>query len=140
MHFFSDLAMSIHVAVRDETSSGEILHETVVNLLSVNVTAREIIRERILQEVGAYNRGPRERVFPGFVTPTATEAQLNARVVAKAPTVDWRKQFEIACAAFERNGFLILVDDRQIEDLDDEIEVHPETTVSFLKLVPLVGG
>jgi hypothetical protein len=32
------------------------------------------------------------------------------------------------------------VDDFQIQGLDDEIALHPETSVTFLKLVPLVGG
>jgi hypothetical protein len=32
------------------------------------------------------------------------------------------------------------VDDRQVDTLDDEIALRPDTTVSFLKLVPLVGG
>ena len=43
-------------------------------------------------------------------------------------------------AAFEKTGFLILVDDRQITDLDTEIEIHHDTAVSFLRLVPLIGG
>jgi len=35
---------------------------------------------------------------------------------------------------------MVLVDDRQAESLDEDIVVKPETRVSFLKLVPLVGG
>jgi len=27
-----------------------------------------------------------------------------------------------------------------VDELDDEIEIRPDTTVTFLKLVPLVGG
>ena len=33
-----------------------------------------------------------------------------------------------------------LVDDRQVDDLDQEIVLTPDTDVRFLKLVPLVGG
>ncbi len=43
-------------------------------------------------------------------------------------------------AAFEKTGFLILVDDRQITDLDTEIEIRHDAAVSFLRLVPLIGG
>src|SRR5262245_9503709 len=35
---------------------------------------------------------------------------------------------------------LILVDQQQVESLDTWIEVKPETEVTFLKLVALVGG
>jgi hypothetical protein len=34
----------------------------------------------------------------------------------------------------------VLVGDRQPDSLDEEITVGPETRVSFVKLVPLVGG
>jgi hypothetical protein len=49
-------------------------------------------------------------------------------------------QHEKAIDAFEGNSFIVLVDDNQIERLDGEIALHPETSVTFLKLVPLVGG
>lgn len=45
-----------------------------------------------------------------------------------------------ALEAFERNGFILLVEDRQVETLEEEIRVRPDTQVTFLKLVPLVGG
>jgi hypothetical protein len=54
--------------------------------------------------------------------------------------IDWEKQAAKAVEAFERNGFFSLVDDRQAESLDDTIQLTPTTTVSFVKLVPLVGG
>lgn len=45
-----------------------------------------------------------------------------------------------ALDAFARNGFLVLVGDRQIEDPDEWVALGPATEVVFLKLVPLVGG
>jgi hypothetical protein len=35
---------------------------------------------------------------------------------------------------------LLLVDDRQLEALSDVVTVRPETSITFLKLVPLAGG
>ena len=54
--------------------------------------------------------------------------------------IDPEKQFELARRAFYSNGFILLVDDRQVDELEEEIEIRPDTTVTFLKLVPLVGG
>ncbi|MEU0402573.1 hypothetical protein ABZ318_20505 [Streptomyces sp. NPDC006197] len=48
--------------------------------------------------------------------------------------------FTRAVEAFGRNGFLVLVGDRQVEELDETVTVGPETEVVFLRLVPLVGG
>jgi hypothetical protein len=58
----------------------------------------------------------------------------------KRRKIDPEKQFELALRAFYTNGFILLVDDKQVEELEEEIEVRPDTTVTFLKLVPLVGG
>jgi hypothetical protein len=41
---------------------------------------------------------------------------------------------------FEKNGFFVLVGDKQAESLDQEFDVKVDTEVSFVKLVPLVGG
>ena len=45
-----------------------------------------------------------------------------------------------ALHAFENNGFFLLVNDRQVESLDEEIWLGEGATASFLKLTPLVGG
>ncbi|TMR98444.1 hypothetical protein [Nonomuraea basaltis] len=45
-----------------------------------------------------------------------------------------------ALEEFSRNGFLLLVGDRQVEDLGVEIDLVADPVVSFVKLVPLVGG
>jgi hypothetical protein len=42
--------------------------------------------------------------------------------------------------AFGRNGFLVFVGDRQVEDLDQELTLAEADVVSFVRLVPLAGG
>ena len=54
--------------------------------------------------------------------------------------LDWEAQYEKALSAFARNGFFVLVGDRQVESLDEEITLKVDTEVSFVKLVALVGG
>jgi hypothetical protein len=34
----------------------------------------------------------------------------------------------------------VLVDDRQVQSLDDQIDLRHDSTVTFLRLMPLVGG
>ncbi|MCX4818891.1 hypothetical protein OG883_03025 [Streptomyces sp. NBC_01142] len=53
---------------------------------------------------------------------------------------DTGRAYERAIEAFGRNGFLVLVGDRQIVELDEELELGSATEVTFLRLVPLVGG
>ena len=72
--------------------------------------------------------------------PTDAEQTLNGFKLKKPRQLDWNKQFDRAVEAFEKNQVLILVNERQAESLDEQIEVRPETVVSFLRLVLLVGG
>ncbi|MGB3297094.1 MAG: hypothetical protein WBA76_02410, partial [Phormidesmis sp.] len=100
---------------------------------------RELIRSRIYQEVKNYNTQPLA-YFSGLVQPTPRERELNGYRLQKVQQIDWQQQFERAIAAFQSNGFIIVVNDQQLSELEDEIVVAPETTVTFLKLTPLVGG
>ncbi len=133
--------MSVTLTIRDETSSGQTLGELSLDFLNERITIRELIRSRVYQEVQDYNlRRAQNGVFHGLVQPAQAERELNGRGVRPGREIDWKKQFDVALEAFERNGFLILVDDHQAAALDEEIELTPATRVSFLKLVPLVGG
>jgi hypothetical protein len=127
------------ITIRDETLTGQSIAEYPLDLLTERVTVRELIRSRVYQEVQDYNRRKPE-TFRGLVQPTDAEQTLNGFRVRDHREIDWKQQFERACDAFERNGFFVLVGDRQPDSLDEEITVTPDTRVSFVKLVPLVGG
>ena len=45
-----------------------------------------------------------------------------------------------AMQAFRQRRILMLVDDRQVESLDSELELFADSEVSFLRLTPLIGG
>lgn len=102
-------------------------------------TVREIIERRVREEVESYNRAQPE-VFRGLVQPTNSERVLNGFKFKEKKRIDWREQYQKAVEAFARNGFIVLVDELQADDLDQIIEIEAETSVTFLKLVPLVGG
>lgn len=133
------------LTVRDETtgspSSAANLPGAPIELefLTERITVRELIRERVYQEVQDHNRRqPGE--FRMLVQPTDAERTLNGYRLKTPRQIDWKPQFEKACEAFDRNGILILIDDHQAESLDEELTIRPGTDVAFLKLMPLVGG
>lgn len=136
--------MSVTLLVRDESATGENFQELPIEFESERITVRDLIRERVRQEVSAFNRLQGELHFRGLVQPTDTERILNGRrveYVLKAPRqIEWTEQFERAVEAFGRNGFFLLVGARQVESLEQEILIEPDTRVSFVKLIPLVGG
>jgi hypothetical protein len=131
--------MSTTLTIRDETATGQSVGETVIEFLTETITVRELIRGRVYQEVQDYNRKQPEH-FRGLVQPTDAEQTLNGYRMKERRQIDWRKQFEKACDAFERNGFFILVGNKQVETLEEPILISPTQTVAFVKLTPLVGG
>ncbi len=129
------------LTIRDETtfSFNSSPFIFTLNLGAERLSARELIKERVRKEVEAYNTRQPE-YFRGLVQPTDAEQTLNGYKLRSRRALDWEEQFAKAIKAFERNSFILLVDDRQIEDLDQTILIEPDTSVTFLKLVPLVGG
>lgn len=133
--------MAVTLTIRDETSAGETLNELNLEFLTERITIRELIRSRVYQEVKDFNVAQAQgRIFRGLVQPTDSERELNGVRVTPGRQVDWKRQYGVAIESFQKSGFLILVDNYQATDLDEEIALSRITRVSFLKLVPLVGG
>lgn len=106
---------------------------------TTRTTLRELIRQRVRNEVEAYNATQPE-VFRGLVQPEESEQVLNGfRLKVRRP-LDHAVQFDRACRSFANNGFLVLINGVQITELDDEFELSPQCEVEFVKLVPLIGG
>jgi hypothetical protein len=78
--------------------------------------------------------------FRGLVQPTDSERTLNGYRLKQPRAINATAQLAKAIAAFQGNQIIMLVDDRQVESLDEEITLRPNTRVSFLRLTPLVGG
>jgi hypothetical protein len=130
---------SLKISDLTTASIGKPEHTFTVHVTGETVTVRELIRARVFQEVEEYNQ-TLPTAFRMLVQPGEAERTLNGFKFSKPRQVSAQAQFDKAIQAFEGNAFIVLVDDRQVDTLDDEIALRPDTTVSFLKLVPLVGG
>ncbi|MEU7924453.1 hypothetical protein [Micromonospora sp. NPDC049107] len=129
----------VTVMVRDETATGRAVDSWPLTGLPERISARELVRLRVREEVARFNAA-RPRHFRGLVQPTDTEATLNGYRVAPGRRLDWEAQADRACVAFSHNGFLLLVGDHQVDDLDEEIDLRSDLDVAFVRLVALVGG
>ncbi len=134
--------MSTTLKIKDETTfnlGGDDDRDFTLDIPDEMISVHELIRARIYREVHDYNLDQPE-YFHGLVQPSDAERSLNGFRMRRRRKLDPERQFELAKRAFYSNGFILLVDDRQVDELEDEIEIRPDTTVTFLKLVPLVGG
>lgn len=123
----------------DETGFGNKTNELHLDLFDETLPLRELIRRRIYQEVSEHN-ARQGRPFQGLIQPGDTERALNGMRERKPRKLSWERQYRAALEAFEQRGFLVLVDEMQVVDLDQEIDLRSNPQLTFLKLVPLVGG
>ncbi len=121
----------------DETTSGVRRDAWRLAVAEERLTLRELIRRRVHREVAEHNAG-RPEAFHGLVRPTPAERTLNGYRQPEAHgAVDPERQFLGAVEAFGRNGFLVLVGDRQVEELDAELDLRADTEVGFVNLTRL---
>jgi len=119
-----------------------------LRLVSERVTPREIIQRRVEAEVEAVNQRKlahfaaghaKSRSFLIDVDPASPEGILNP-LGRKPAMAQVDREAARAVQAFEQQRFIMLVDGKQIDGLDDEVVVGPDSQVVFLYLMPLKGG
>lgn len=117
--------MATTLTVREESMTGAVHGTTSLEFPTDHVTVRELLRDYVYQEVQDRQRAP---ITPGTSLP------------ATMRTLDWKQEFEKACAAFENKSVLVLVGDYQPTALEETITLTNGMQIAFLRLVPLVGG
>lgn len=127
------------LVVTDATATGKETARLLLEGLPSPLTLRDLIRFRVREEVARHNASPAPR-FNGLVQPLDAEAHLNGYVLPRTRRLDWEVQAATAIQAFKRNGFFVFVGERQVDDLDQELSLADADVVSFVRLVPLVGG
>jgi hypothetical protein len=129
---------------------GEVYSVGEVRLHKPVITVRELIGVRVDLELEAHRdreADVRSRAMPGV---SSRELQLNDAEKALRPSIFRAgggegslardRMIEAAEQGFLRNRFFILLDDRQAEHLDDQLELDKTGEVTFLLLTPLQGG
>lgn len=123
--------------IKDEAISGKVLHEISIKFENEYITVKELIAKRIEKEVERYQNDLSSYTTKGLVLPTDLEKRLYKK---SSRSIDVEKQIYVALEAFKNNGFFILIDDEQVDQLEQKFLVDKSTHVSFIKLTPLVGG
>jgi hypothetical protein len=107
-------AMAKTLTICDRSTDGRSQSEFMLDFITDRITARELIRSRVYQEV--QDQKLASGVFQGLAQPAEKNAASGRR------QLDWKQQFELALKAFEWRQVLVLVGDRQLDGLDAEIE------------------
>jgi len=127
------------VTVYDESARGERTNRLKLKLVSERVTVQELIERRIQQEAERFNL-ERPVSYRSLVQPPEAQEVADGYRLLEHRDVDWQKQVEPALEAFRSNGLSVMVDNRPATSLDQEVVITESTVVTFIKLMPLVGG
>jgi hypothetical protein len=111
------------IAVIDETTAGQRIEGLVLDLDVSQTTARAILEERIREEFRRESRHPLVRAHD-----------------ADRRKVKLNNQCEVAARAVQSGSLIMLLAERQVEDLDAPVALHEGDEVTFIRLVPLIGG
>lgn len=133
--------MEAVVRVVDETPSGERTDGLVLRVLGPEITVADLIRRRVEAEAVLHNAGRPV----AHDTPQAWRSLVDAEActditdpgIDPCVPIDAEVQVRVAHEAFRRNGFFVLIDDQQAGSLDDVLALGTDTTVSFLRVLPL---
>jgi hypothetical protein len=127
------------IVVQDRTATGKPVGSISLPDLPDRFTLRDLIRTRVREEVARYNLKP-SAIFAGLVQPDGSTRTATGFRMGSLRPIDWQRQADIAERAFGRNGFFVLVDGRQVTELEEQLALTGSTDVAFIKLTQLVGG
>ena len=125
----------------DETLTGNVLQSWEVIVETNVMPLKDLIMLRVEEEILRLQKQQAEQYFTRISNLSEAEKLLNPRKkFEKSETPDLEASGYRALEAFKKQTYFVLVNDRQVEDLEEKIALYPKTTVSFVRITPLVGG
>ena len=137
--------MAYDVALRDQTNARPAEVSLVLSWREgVPMRLSDLLRERVILEWDRRSDAAPPATRPlvemaGIRNTTLPDTAREGQPMRQAG-MSRDDAVALALRGFDRNAFLVIVDDRQVTDLDAEIWLAPGTDITFVRLVPLVGG
>ena len=109
------------------------------------LTLREFIERVVQAEVKAFGERQAEHRLVRLLSEREIDEQAARGRVdfggrELEQQVDPDSAVGVALESFEDGVYFVLIDGRQYESLDEQVNVAADSRVSFLRLVPLAGG
>jgi hypothetical protein len=125
----------------DETATGQVLHSWDVSVENETMTLQELIMLRVKEEILRRTEASAAMYFNIYQELTEAEQKLNLQKhKANREAPDPEAYGYRALDAFKRNAFFVLIGNKQVDDLQEVIDLRRENPISFVRLTPLVGG
>ena len=150
----AELTIEVRSRVVGESADQPDLAPVVLRLLDERLTVAELIRRAVeeqVRELTARRRLDaelaRRALNRQYLSPEEIAVQAERGAVrfpagrpARPEPLDPAAESARALRAFEAGAYTVLVDGRRVDRLDEVVPFSPGTKVTFLRLMPLVGG
>ena len=109
-------------------------------------TLRDLISRIVAEQVKQFKERQEQRQFLRVLTERQiSDAAEKGKIESGASEVD-KQQVDVdeaigvAHEAFEDGLYFVVVDDEQVEKIDQQVYLQPDSRVTFIRLTPLAGG
>ena len=128
---------TVMLEIEDEhITVAELIRRTVEEQISTLLFSRRLDREAVRCALA------RQYLTQEEITMQAQRGRVHmpSEKAAQEPVISSSAEVQRAVDAFTRKQFYIFVQGRQIDSLEEELSFTEQTSVTFLRLMPLVGG
>jgi hypothetical protein len=110
------------------------------------VSLRDVITRIVRQEIAAFRRRQSQRQFIRVLSTRQVEDAAEQGKIAPghgampAQELDDDAAVGTALQAFEDGLYLVVIDDQEQRCLDNQVFLHPDSRITFIRLALLAGG
>jgi hypothetical protein len=124
---------SMYINVKEEGFISKLLDPLKIEISLKPITIKELIVLKVTDEF--------EKICSkDFTLSQKGQSQTQEKTKNRSKNMDLEQNVYRALEGFQKNVFFILINDNQAENLNDKIIIQENTTITFIKLMPLVGG
>jgi hypothetical protein len=138
--------MQIHIKLKQAGKRRLILEKQVIEIENIGKTPtlQALITAVVTQQVVAYNAKTHEKPILNFLTETQiNDATAMGKVgfgaIYNDKKADLNKAIQVAIEAHIDGLFVVAIDDKIVEKLDDIVVLNQDSIVTFIRLTLLIG-
>ena len=110
------------------------------------LTLRDLIGKVVRSEVQAFRQRQQDRLVFRALTARQIAAGAEKGKIESGGSdvplqaVDEQEAIAVACQAFEDGMYLVVIDEEDYREIDRQIHLQPDSSVTFVRLTLLAGG
>lgn len=138
-------AVQVEAAVPGRRQAAVRDHDVTIGVEPGSIALRDLLDAVVRAEIEAFRARAEEQTFVRVLTQAAIDdgsAQGTIRSGDRVVPSEVDPDEAVAAALLAQTDglFQVIVDDEPVDDLDDVVDLRPDTRLLFLRLVPLAGG